>query len=219
MRLRPRWATDTAFIATQKCTNGGNSSVCGLMNQELERREMCESPTSFHYATERLSLSLQDDWLPSESVENTVQIGGRGNVAVCTMEIAPRRIFASPLYVPAALSLQVVVPSDVPSYSEVDRLSTGASVAVKGVIVESPGKGQRFEIRAEEVSFASVRGCYVLLVSVGMMTSRNHLVAPRCRISDVHPDLLSSTRLSNHQMVDCVLIPPPAWQLNIRFRR
>lgn len=47
--------------------------------------------------------------------------------------------------------LQVVVPSDVPSYSEMERLSTGASVAVTGVIVESPGKGQRFEVKATEV--------------------------------------------------------------------
>lgn len=44
-----------------------------------------------------------------------------------------------------------MVPADVPTYTEVERLSTGASVAVKGIIVESPGKGQRFEVKAEEV--------------------------------------------------------------------
>ncbi|CAM9912230.1 unnamed protein product [Pylaiella littoralis] len=47
--------------------------------------------------------------------------------------------------------VQVVIPSDVPTYSEVERLSTGASVSVTGVVVESPGKGQRFEVKAEEV--------------------------------------------------------------------
>ncbi|CAN0138091.1 unnamed protein product [Ascophyllum nodosum] len=47
--------------------------------------------------------------------------------------------------------VQVVIPSEVPTYSAVDRLSTGASVAVEGVIVESPGKGQRFEVKAQEV--------------------------------------------------------------------
>eukprot|EP00904_Undaria_pinnatifida_P013792 jgi/Undpi1/9543/HiC_scaffold_27.g11999.m1 len=53
--------------------------------------------------------------------------------------------------------VQVVVPADVPTYTEVERLSTGASVAVKGIIVESPGKGQRFEVKAEEVHM--VGGC------------------------------------------------------------
>eukprot|EP00752_Nemacystus_decipiens_P002287 g2165.t1 len=47
--------------------------------------------------------------------------------------------------------VQVVIPSEVPTYSEVERLSTGASVSVTGVVVESPGKGQRFEIKAQEV--------------------------------------------------------------------
>lgn len=31
-------------------------------------------------------------------------------------------------------------------------MSTGASVAVHGVVVESPGKGQRFEVKAREAS-------------------------------------------------------------------
>lgn len=44
-----------------------------------------------------------------------------------------------------------------PSYPEVERLSTGASVSVKGVIVESPGKGQRFEVKAEEVQNSTVQ--------------------------------------------------------------
>ncbi|CAN0474362.1 unnamed protein product, partial [Hapterophycus canaliculatus] len=47
--------------------------------------------------------------------------------------------------------LKVVIPADVPTYSEVERLSTGASVSVTGAVVESPGKGQRFEVKAQEV--------------------------------------------------------------------
>ncbi|CAM9444785.1 unnamed protein product [Scytosiphon promiscuus] len=47
--------------------------------------------------------------------------------------------------------VQVVIPADVPTYSEVERLSTGASVSVTGAVVESPGKGQRFEVKAQEV--------------------------------------------------------------------
>lgn len=73
--------------------------------------------------------------------------------------------------------LQVVVPAEVPSYSEMERLSTGASVAVTGVIVESPGKGQRFEVKASEVRkkatyctrgamfFSHTPVCFVLCLS------------------------------------------------------
>ncbi|KAG5186527.1 Asparaginyl-tRNA synthetase [Tribonema minus] len=48
--------------------------------------------------------------------------------------------------------LQVVAGAELPSYGEVDRVSTGASVAVRGVIQESPGQGQRFELKASEIS-------------------------------------------------------------------
>ncbi|KFZ31798.1 asparaginyl-tRNA synthetase [Pseudidiomarina salinarum] len=48
--------------------------------------------------------------------------------------------------------VQVVVPNELDNYeSEVLRLTTGASVAVTGVVAESAGKGQSFEIQAEKV--------------------------------------------------------------------
>eukprot|EP00960_Hanusia_phi_P005938 171960-Hanusia_phi.AAC.1 len=47
--------------------------------------------------------------------------------------------------------IQVVVNSDLPTYAEVEKLCTGASVAVKGRIVESPGKEQKYEIVASEI--------------------------------------------------------------------
>jgi asparaginyl-tRNA synthetase len=48
--------------------------------------------------------------------------------------------------------LQVVINQDLPDYAEVVRqLNTGASVEIKGVLVPSPGKGQRIELRAEVV--------------------------------------------------------------------
>jgi aspartyl/asparaginyl-tRNA synthetase len=50
--------------------------------------------------------------------------------------------------------LQVVAGAELPSYSEVDRITTGASVAVTGTIQESPGQGQRFELKATQVIFA-----------------------------------------------------------------
>ncbi len=48
--------------------------------------------------------------------------------------------------------LQVVMNADLPDYEAVvKRLSTGASVEVSGVLVPSPGKGQRIEVKADAV--------------------------------------------------------------------
>ena len=47
--------------------------------------------------------------------------------------------------------LQVVVGEDSPAYSVANGLTTGCSVTVVGDVVESQGKGQRFEIQAHEV--------------------------------------------------------------------
>ncbi|KAA8494513.1 Asparagine--tRNA ligase [Porphyridium purpureum] len=49
--------------------------------------------------------------------------------------------------------IQIVVPSEkLQGYAELmKQLSTGCSVAVLGTVVESPGKGQKYEIRADDV--------------------------------------------------------------------
>jgi asparaginyl-tRNA synthetase len=48
--------------------------------------------------------------------------------------------------------LQVVAPSTLPNYaSEVQRLTAGCSVICTGTLVKSQGKGQAFEIQADEV--------------------------------------------------------------------
>jgi asparaginyl-tRNA synthetase len=48
--------------------------------------------------------------------------------------------------------LQVVAPEELPGYADcMGRITTGASVAVRGTVHASPGKGQRFELRAMEV--------------------------------------------------------------------
>ncbi len=48
--------------------------------------------------------------------------------------------------------LQVVMNADLSDYeSVVKRLSTGASVEVSGILVPSPGKGQRIEVKADSV--------------------------------------------------------------------
>lgn len=50
-------------------------------------------------------------------------------------------------------NLQVIINSDIPNYEKtLEDLSTGASVAVTGTIVESPGKNQEVEIHAKEFS-------------------------------------------------------------------
>jgi asparaginyl-tRNA synthetase len=49
-------------------------------------------------------------------------------------------------------AIQAIAPSDLNNYqSEVLKLTTGAAVKVTGILVESPGKGQSFEIQATKV--------------------------------------------------------------------
>ena len=47
--------------------------------------------------------------------------------------------------------LQIVIGEDSPDYAVANSLSTGCSVSVTGQVVESQGKGQRYEIQAQEV--------------------------------------------------------------------
>lgn len=50
------------------------------------------------------------------------------------------------------VSLQVILNPDLPDYENtLKQLNTGASVEVSGVLVPSPGKGQRIEIKASQV--------------------------------------------------------------------
>src|SRR5438874_11320275 len=50
-------------------------------------------------------------------------------------------------------SIQVVAPSSVANYSsQIMRLTTGCSVIVTGTLVKSQGKGQAYEIQANEVN-------------------------------------------------------------------
>jgi len=49
-------------------------------------------------------------------------------------------------------AIQAIVPSELDNYeSDVLKLTTGCSVKITGVLVESPGKGQAFEIQATAV--------------------------------------------------------------------
>ncbi len=45
-------------------------------------------------------------------------------------------------------NLQVVIDADAEGYEHLEQVATGTAVAVRGALVESPGKGQRWEIKA-----------------------------------------------------------------------
>ena len=47
--------------------------------------------------------------------------------------------------------IQVVVPDNHADYDTIQSLNTGCSVKVVGTLVESPGKGQRYELEAKDV--------------------------------------------------------------------
>ena len=47
--------------------------------------------------------------------------------------------------------MQIVVDQSLPIHEAVESLSTGSSVSVQGELVESPGKGQRYEVHATSV--------------------------------------------------------------------
>lgn len=48
-------------------------------------------------------------------------------------------------------NLQIIVDEGIPAYSHIKNANTGASVRVTGALVESPGKGQTFEVRASDL--------------------------------------------------------------------
>jgi asparaginyl-tRNA synthetase len=53
-------------------------------------------------------------------------------------------------------NLQVIAPPEMPNYrGEVLGLTTGSSVTVEGVLAESPGKGQRYELSASRIEVLS----------------------------------------------------------------
>jgi asparaginyl-tRNA synthetase len=48
-------------------------------------------------------------------------------------------------------TLQLVVPGASPAFSELPACDTGAALKAKGILKESPGKGQRFEVEVSEI--------------------------------------------------------------------
>ncbi|GFM36395.1 asparagine--tRNA ligase [Desulfovibrio psychrotolerans] len=50
------------------------------------------------------------------------------------------------------MNIQVIIDETVPTYGIIKDVSTGASVQVTGELVESPGKGQKWEVRCTELT-------------------------------------------------------------------
>src|SRR5690348_13006299 len=48
-------------------------------------------------------------------------------------------------------NLQVIARNSLPNYAEIQKLTTGASVRVAGGLVASQGKGQKWELVAENI--------------------------------------------------------------------
>lgn len=55
-------------------------------------------------------------------------------------------------------NIQVLVGAESPACQSLKQLSTGASVAVTGALVESPGKEQRWEVRADQLELIGASG-------------------------------------------------------------
>lgn len=49
-------------------------------------------------------------------------------------------------------NIQCIVDEGTPAWDKLEGINTGACVAVTGELVESPGKGQKWEIRAREMT-------------------------------------------------------------------
>ena len=49
-------------------------------------------------------------------------------------------------------NIQVIIDEGVPAYAALTPVNTGASVCIQGSLVESPGKGQKWEVRADTLT-------------------------------------------------------------------
>ena len=53
-------------------------------------------------------------------------------------------------------NIQAIADKDLINYAEIGTLTTGSSVSILGTLVESPGKGQKWEIKAKEVEIINL---------------------------------------------------------------
>ncbi|MEQ8969547.1 MAG: asparagine--tRNA ligase [Coleofasciculus sp. C1-SOL-03] len=91
-------------------------------------------------------------------------------------------------------NLQVILNPDVPEYQTIlQQVNTGASVEVAGVLVPSPGKGQRIELRANSVQvygeadpatypLQKKRHSFEFLRTIGHLRSRTNTIGAVLRV-------------------------------------
>jgi asparaginyl-tRNA synthetase len=48
-------------------------------------------------------------------------------------------------------NIQVIIDEGIPGFETLPDINTGASVKVEGALVESPGKGQKWEVRDQSI--------------------------------------------------------------------
>jgi asparaginyl-tRNA synthetase len=98
--------------------------------------------------------------------------------------------------------IQVVIEHDFPNYAEViKQLQTGAAVAVTGKLTESPGQGQRVELRAEAIEFfggadpttyplQKKRHSFEFLRSIGHLRPRTNTIGAVLRVRNACADAI-----------------------------
>ena len=53
-------------------------------------------------------------------------------------------------------NIQVIANNDLKNYSDIEKITTGSSLSVSGKLVESPGKGQKWEIQASDIEIINI---------------------------------------------------------------
>ena len=91
-------------------------------------------------------------------------------------------------------NLQVVADSDIQNYKDVlSKLSVGAAVAVEGQVVQSPGKGQSVELKAEKIDVVGLcegeeyplqkkRHSFEFLRTIAHLRPRTNTFGAVCRV-------------------------------------
>ncbi|MCK5542245.1 MAG: asparagine--tRNA ligase [Desulfobacterales bacterium] len=53
-------------------------------------------------------------------------------------------------------NIQVIANNNLENYSEIQKTTTGSALSIFGKLIESPGKGQKWEVQAEEIEIVSI---------------------------------------------------------------
>jgi asparaginyl-tRNA synthetase len=53
-------------------------------------------------------------------------------------------------------NIQVIATDDLDNYTEIEKITTGSSAAITGLVVESPGKGQQWELQARQIEIINI---------------------------------------------------------------